>query len=544
MLFTTVVIASVSKDIVITSSSIQFKPTSTPRISQSSYQFEPMVVNPSIDNEMGLNKLILEGYSGKNITIAILDTGIVNGDPRFQRNGENIIKRYINFVKNEPFYDLNGHGTCIAGLIAAQFINEDSPDNGIAPDVDLWSVKILDRDGNGTVENIIEGLEYCVTHYEEIDIINLSFGIIKDEYNKDALVGIETLVKRLWDLGVIVVAAAGNDGNVLESSRVPFYTINTPSSVLEIISVGAIIRNSMADFSSIGPAPITRYTKPDMVASGANLTSTYIDGKYVKELYGTSFSSPILASGIAILLEKVGKKNPNLIKSALVDSCMSLGYFVYEEGAGLPNFTKAAIYLSNESYTGITIFPKTLSFPNFFESGSESPPSNVRELYPSIMFNEIHGTVIVGKNITNPLRVELDQDIKRFVQIENPTMSNVGQYALKIVFAEKIIVNNMLFVLAPGTYSGNLRIYSGESELTGVHITVTVSFITLLRVWWSALMLLFLPFITLLIIHVRKNNNKKKIDIGSTVLYECPKGYVCKCELDGSRCYVVGKSNV
>lgn len=515
--------------------------------SDGSLGFDPFFLNPSIDLDMGMNQLISDGYRGRNITIAVLDTGINYEDPRLDRDGDvltlhdRIVTNHVSFISGEPDYDLNGHGTTIAGLIASTNVtipNHNFTFSGIATEVNLWSVKVLDKDGEGDEISIMSGLQYCLDHHDEIDIINLSFGLIKEDSNAEILEEIEALAVQCWEAGIVVVAAAGNDGNALRSDGIPLYSISAPSSALELISVGSTSGEGIADFSSIGPSPISDYIKPDLVAPGDNLNTLYISDSFAMGVSGTSYSSPILASGIALLLEAVGKIDPDLVKASLTESAKSLGYTFYEEGAGIPNFTKA-VELIQGDFDGISLYPTHIDFPNFFDPEKESVPENTHDLYPEINFEKILVTLIVSKNLQHGLSYVIDDEIATFIIVDNNPITEKGQYAIGIDFVEGMFIKGSAFVFNPGTYEGYVSIYDGDREVESIYITVTISFLGLFRVWWGLILGLFLPFLGLLVVSRKKRKTSQvlKMDIAIGVK-KCPKGYTCTCDITGQKCTI------
>lgn len=508
----------------------------------------PLIVNPSIFPDMSLNDLIEKGYSGKNVTIAVLDTGIMYNDPRFDRDGDlsttddRVVTKHVSFVAGEPDYDLNGHGTHIAGLIAAQTCKIPSLNltiRGIAPNVEIWSVKVLDREGKGDEISITQGLQFCLAHKNEIDIISISLGVKKNVENAEALQQLEESVKQCWDNGIVVVVSAGNYGDITTSETLPLFSINVPGAVLETICVGAMKEDGIADYSSIGPTPMTNYIKPDLVAPGSDLISTGKEnGTFVVGISGTSFSTPIVAAGIALLIEAYGSRpNPNLVKAALVDSCTPLGYDMYEEGAGVPNFTRALSFLLSDSYDGVAVIPKNLEFPNFFDPEMESIPHNVHEMYSSVgvYFNYIKATIIVGKEPDSVIYATTDENISDFIRIYWENVTRSGQYVMGIDFVERIFSKNSLLLIPPGVYTGCLQLHDGKNIVARIEITVLISISSILKLWIYTIISAFVSILS--IFAVKRIRKGKKEDIIKT----CPKNvpYIaCQCDINGDTCWV------
>lgn len=201
---------------------------------------------------------------GKTIKVAILDTGIAN-HPDLRITGG------INVIDGGSFADDNGHGTHVAGIVAAT--GKSGKLTGVAPAVNLYAVKALDKNGDGYVSNIIEGINWCIKN--RMNVINMSFGILNSESSKT----LHEAIKRAAKQGIIMVASAGNSG-------ITYGKIDEPASFSETIAVAAsTITNKIATFSSRGSGI-------GLTAPGENINSTWLNGTYAK-VSGTSMSSPM-----------------------------------------------------------------------------------------------------------------------------------------------------------------------------------------------------------------------------------------------------------
>ena len=180
--------------------------------------------------------------------------------------------------------DNNGHGTHVAGIVAAH------GNNGTGVSGMCWSgkvvpVKFLDEDGRGSTSDAIAGIEYAVK--QGIKIINCSFGTNgKSEALHDA-------VDFAQEKGVLLVVAAGNNGRNIDKD--PVYPAAYDDS--NILTVAASTsKDKLASFSNWGPEEV------DVAAPGDGIRSTYLDGGY-RVLDGTSMAAPF-AAGLAALLKK------------------------------------------------------------------------------------------------------------------------------------------------------------------------------------------------------------------------------------------------
>lgn len=98
-----------------------------------------------------------EGYSGKGVTVAVVDTGIYK-HPDLIRPSNRIVG-FKDFVNNKTSpYDDNGHGTHVAGIIAASGVSSNGKYKGIAPDANILAVKALDETGGGSTSDIVSAI--------------------------------------------------------------------------------------------------------------------------------------------------------------------------------------------------------------------------------------------------------------------------------------------------------------------------------------------------------------------------------------------------
>ncbi len=225
---------------------------------------------------------------GEHIKIGIIDTGVDYHHPDLQ----SVLSRGINFVNPHTLpYDDNGHGTHIAGTIAASGRNGMK---GIAPRSVLLPVKAFDHNGSAYVSDIIRGIDWCV--HQGVDIINMSFGMRKRSAS------MLQAVRNASRSGVLIVASSGNDGKR--------NFIDYPARYLQTISVGAVDRKGrVAPFSNQG-------RRIDIYAPGERIMSTWPHRKY-QEMSGTSMATSHVTGVIALLLAKRPRVSPQAIKRIL-----------------------------------------------------------------------------------------------------------------------------------------------------------------------------------------------------------------------------------
>ena len=233
-------------------------------------------------------------YTGKGIGVAILDTGIyphIDFDSR--------ICAFVDFILNKKIaYDDNGHGTCVAGILAGSGAASMGKYKGAAPGCHLVALKVLDRFGNGNKEDVLKAFEWilCNRQRYNIRIVNISVGTTyRTRSEQDVLVkGVE----KLWDEGLVVVAAAGNQGPDPGS-------VTAPGCSKKIITVGSSdMLSGKRAVSGRGPT-FECVCKPDLVAPGKNIMACSPGaGNLYSMKSGTSMSTPLVSGAIALALEK------------------------------------------------------------------------------------------------------------------------------------------------------------------------------------------------------------------------------------------------
>lgn len=271
-----------------------------------------------------------EVYTGRGIGVAVLDTGIF---PHVDFNGRIWVFHDMLSNRTRP-YDDNGHGTCVAGILGGSGKASGGKYKGIAPGCGIIAIKVLDRFGNGNKEDVIHAFGWILQNRERygIRVVNISVGTTyktRDEH--DALIqGVEFL----WDQGLVVVAAAGNQGPTPGS-------VTAPGCSKKVITVGSSdMLTGAGAVSGRGPT-FECVCKPDLVAPGNRITSCApgTDFSYATKS-GTSMSTPLISGAVACALEK----NPLLsnveIKMMLKESADDMGLPKNQQGWGKFNCRK------------------------------------------------------------------------------------------------------------------------------------------------------------------------------------------------------------
>ena len=273
--------------------------------------------------------------TGKGIVVAIIDTGI-NLHTDFMKGKENRIIRFVDIInKKNLIYDDCGHGTHVSGIVAGNGLASKGKYEGIAPEVGIISIKALNKLGNGKISDVLEAFEWIISNRVKynIKIVNISMGAGNGpNINEDCklVLGIE----KLWDCGVVVCVAAGNNGPAKT-------TITMPGISRKIITVGCldddmeVIMNDskVVNYSGRGPTNAA-IMKPEVVAPGGNVTSC--GGGYRKYVIksGTSMATPVVSGLIALLLEKYPDLSNKQVKKILNLSAKDTGEDKCKQGWG------------------------------------------------------------------------------------------------------------------------------------------------------------------------------------------------------------------
>ena len=240
------------------------------------------------ERQISLPVVHYNNITGKGVVVAVLDTGV---NYRLKDLDDNYLGGY-DFAYDDPDpMDLEGHGTTVTALLCG---DGDDLFKGIAPNASYYAVKVLDDSGSGKLSDVLDGLDWALRH--NVSIVSMSYG--QPTYSPSE----HTAIKALYNKGVILVGAGGNEG---------YERLIYPAGYPEVVSVGAVNNyGEVASWSNKGAfigAPgveITILTRHGTLSTGS----------------GTSYSTPIV-SGVIALMKQV---NPNLnsanVKDALANS--------------------------------------------------------------------------------------------------------------------------------------------------------------------------------------------------------------------------------
>ncbi|MDQ1444698.1 MAG: serine protease AprX, partial [Acidimicrobiaceae bacterium] len=232
------------------------------------------------------------GYSGRGVTVALIDTGVSGVSDLAGRilpvtdDITGAVTACQNMSGESTCDDSFGHGTFVAGVIAGNGAASNGAYKGVAPEANILSVKIAGRSGAADVSNVLAAIQWVVSFKDRygIKVLNLSLGTDSTQsYRVDPL---DYAVEKAWRSGIVVVVSASNRGP--DPS-----TIAKPGDDPFVITVGAIDdrgTNGLNDdllpnFTSRGPTAADGLAKPDLVAPGAHVVSLRSPGSAVDEQF-------------------------------------------------------------------------------------------------------------------------------------------------------------------------------------------------------------------------------------------------------------------
>lgn len=313
---------------------------------------------------IGLSWAHSRGILGQGIGVAVMDTGICRHNDFFSNKDRTIIfKDFLNGRDN--CYDDNGHGSHVCGILGGNGTMSNGLYTGVAPGCNLIVLKVLNKQGNGNVPDVLAGLQWIIENKEKynIRIVNISVGTSKAELAHEDSILVKG-VNDVWDHNIIVVTAAGNGGPSPQS-------IGAPGISRKIITVGACDDENaftskgttMHNYSGRGPT-LSCIKKPDIVAPGSNIVScnlTYpchyttfpigfssnkqfsesssgnqqnlFSNMYVSKS-GTSMSTPMVSGAIALLLSIYPEMTNREVKVRLKNNAVDLGLSHERQGWG------------------------------------------------------------------------------------------------------------------------------------------------------------------------------------------------------------------
>jgi serine protease AprX len=333
------------------------------------------------------------GFDGTGVGVAVIDSGIAAHPDLNNANGVSRVVYSQSFVTGDPTTsDEFGHGTHVAGLIGSTGASSGTGNGyaatyaGMASNVNLINLRVLNANGAGTDSGVIAAIEEAISLQStyNIRVINMSLG--RPVFESYALDPVDQAVEAAWKAGIVVVTAAGNEGRFLPTDG--FGTVVVPGNDPSVITVGATMTeltasrydDQIASYSSKGPTTLDHICKPDLVAPGNRQVSLRVAGSTLDtaypqyeiwptsgtsmyyELSGTSMATPVVSGAVALMLQQNSALTPDQVKARLMKTAWKgFGQFTYSHDSvgNLYNneydlFTYGAGYLDIDAALGNT----------------------------------------------------------------------------------------------------------------------------------------------------------------------------------------------
>lgn len=281
-----------------------------------------VIVQPPQELDWGVDRIDADlawaNSEGSGIDVAVIDTGIDRDHEDLTAN----LKGGVNFVSKSfsrpadptKWDDDNGHGTHVAGTIAS--VDNSIGVKGVAPKANLWAVKVLNSSGSGYMSNVIAGIDWAVAN--NMDVVNMSLGAPSGTQS------LEDAVNNAYNAGVVVVVAAGNEGDGNPATN----NVGYPAKYASVIAVGAVASDDSHPYWSSDGEEV------EISAPGVSIHSTWNNGLY-NTISGTSMATPHVVGAVALLLatpvsvsydaDLDGVWDPAEVRQALRDTAEDLG---------------------------------------------------------------------------------------------------------------------------------------------------------------------------------------------------------------------------
>jgi len=239
--------------------------------------------------------------TGVGVQVAVLDTGVDKDHPDLKGNvvwGISVVGNKVS-TKYRDWKDKNGHGTHVAGTIAALFNKIGVV--GVGYNISIYAIKVLDNSGSGRWSDVAEGIIWALKGPDGVidadgdglvagdpdddaaEVISMSLGGFS--YSKE----VEDAIKLAYNYGVVIVAAAGNEG----TSGVTY-----PAKFPEVIAVAAIDENDNVPWWS------SKGVEVELAAPGVDILSTIPNARYTS-YSGTSMAAPHVSATVALMISKL-----------------------------------------------------------------------------------------------------------------------------------------------------------------------------------------------------------------------------------------------
>jgi serine protease AprX len=374
------------------------------------------------DSAVGVSTAWNSGYDGTGIGVAVVDSGINDGyHADFKDSvGRSRVVYHQDFTgtpisnSSGATWDLYGHGTHVAGIVGGNGTWSGGRFAGVAPNVNLIDLRVLDKNGSGSDSMVIAAIQRAIAlkNTYNIRVINLSLGRgVPASYANDPLC---QAVESAWRAGIVVVVASGNYGRLSVNDSNGYGTVTAPGNDPLVLTVGAMktmntsgrTDDQIASYSSKGPTTFDHVVKPDLVAPGNGVVSIVDHGSALEALYpsnlragtnlayrpyfvlsGTSMATPVVSGAAALLLDQ----NPNLTPDQVKARLMKTAYKTFPVSTVSTDLTTGQIFTSY--YDIFTVGAGYLDVAAALGNNDLAPNAVGSAVSPSAVYNSSTGTV-------------------------------------------------------------------------------------------------------------------------------------------------------
>jgi serine protease AprX len=340
------------------------------------------------------------GLTGSGIGVAIIDSGVSN------HNDLSLSSRVSLNPNATSVVDNFGHGTHVAGIIAGNGTSSNGKFKGVAPNVNLYSLKVSDETGMAYESDVVAAMQWVYDNKasKNIRVVNISLNsTMEQSYHTSPLAA---ACEILWFNGVVVVVSSGNADDRWN------YANAAPANDPFVITVGAADEKATASYSDDTMAAYTAWTitgdmylKPDLFAPGSNIISTLstnsswddltpervVDGSYFR-LSGTSMAAPMVTGAVALLLQDEPNLTPDQVKYRLLHATNRQLSYYYKPSKTTYSFPYLDVYA--------TVTGTTTTSANTGQTASQLLWSGTEPVtWPSVAWNSVNWNAVAWNSV-------------------------------------------------------------------------------------------------------------------------------------------------
>lgn len=353
---------------------------------------------------------------GTGVGVAIIDSGVADHPDLHNAAGASRVVYSQSFVAGDSSTaDRYGHGTHVAGLIGGTGASSGPAHGypvtfaGVAPNVNIINLRVLDQNGSGTDSQVIAAIQQAIALKSTYNIRVISMSLGRPVFESYTLDPVDQAVEAAWQAGIVVVVAAGNNGRDNSMGTHGFATIGVPGNDPAVITVGATrtkdtatrVDDAIASYSSKGPTLVDHLVKPDLVAPGNRLVSLRAAGstldtnypqfkvapasgwaKYFR-LSGTSMATPVVSGAVALMLQQNPALTPDQVKARLMKTAWK----------GFNQYVSSVDDLGNTYSNQYDIFTYGAGYLDVDAALNNTDLATGIALSPTAVYNASNGTV-------------------------------------------------------------------------------------------------------------------------------------------------------